>query len=765
MGNLDFFIRDMALITVACTLITLIFRKLKLPVILGYILAGFLISPNFVYLPTIVEVSNINDWANIGIVFLMFALGLEFSFKKVAGAGVSAIVTAMTVMTAMIILGTVTGSALGFARMDSIFLGCMISISSTMVIMKAYEEYKLKKEGFASLVISTMVIEDICGIFVMVVLSTIAVGKSVSGIEMTFELGKLLLFLMIWLVLGIYLIPTLLRKTDKLMNDELLLLASVAICFGMVVISYLIGFSEALGAFMGGSILGGTVKGEHIDRLVRPLKDLFGAVFFVSVGMMVEPDILVKYVVPIIIITAVTILGQMIFATLGILFSGRTLKTAVRGGFSMVQIGEFSFIIAAMGNSLGVISDFLYPVIVCVSVITICTTPVFIKNSDRAYVIISRMLPKNLKRFLRQYTSESNNTKERDDDWKRFWGRYFTRTFICGALMFTVYFFSTGFLADLVRPYLPGIADNLILTILTCAILFVPASIMIHRKNNLFIKLWIKSKTNRLPLTLLRAGQIVIAAMFFILVIRHYFRLPWWLLLIIALVIIFVIARIDFFKSSAIKIEARFVANINEKVLQRRKDESKTAGWMRDRLYVSEFVVFDPYDMQTVAEVYDNRLFDMRVIKLVRGDTHYNIPKGDIPVKKGDVIQLIGTRDELDAYLLLLERDENIKTPDRPLVPMKEYLYGQVFDGIPPEDQIIYVAVPVEKNSPFIRKTVKNSGFREKYNGFIVGIERHNYPMVDPDINTVIHEKDVLWVVGTEETAELLIKDDLITEG
>ncbi|MFR6258419.1 MAG: cation:proton antiporter [Anaerovoracaceae bacterium] len=351
--QLDYLITDLALIFIVASIVTIVFKKLNQPVVLGYIVAGFLISPNFVFLPTVIESSDIHVWANIGVVFLMFALGLEFSFKKLATVGGSAFVIALTVMGSMILIGVGIGSLMGWDKMDCIFLGGMLSMSSTMIILKAYEEYGLKKEKFAQIVLGTLVIEDIAGIFMMVILSTISVSQNVSGLGMVKEIGMLMIFLLIWLMLGIYLIPSFLKRIKSMINDEILLVVSIGICMGMVVIANLIGFSSALGAFMAGSILAGTVQSSRIERIIIPVKDLFGAIFFVSVGMMIVPETLVEYILPIIIITIVTILGQMTFATIGILLSGQSLHTAVRGGFSMVQIGEFSFIIATLGMSLG----------------------------------------------------------------------------------------------------------------------------------------------------------------------------------------------------------------------------------------------------------------------------------------------------------------------------------------------------------------------------------------------------------------------------
>ncbi|MEG0663374.1 MAG: cation:proton antiporter, partial [Anaerovoracaceae bacterium] len=445
--------------------------------VLGYILAGFLISPHFVWLPTIIGVENINTWANIGIVFLMFALGLEFSFKKIADVGVSAIVTSITVMGAMITIGYVVGNLLGWGRMDSMFLGGMLSMSSTMIILKAFEEYNLKEEKFGKLVLGTLVIEDIGGIFMMIILSTISVSQNVEGMKLVADIGMLLLMLVIWLVLGIFLIPTFLKKVSSLMNQETLLIVALAICFGMVIISNLIGFSEALGAFMAGSILAGTVKGERIEHLIQPLKDFFGAIFFVSVGMLVVPEMLVNYAMPIVILTIVTILGQMIFSTLGMLLSGQSLHTAIRGGSSMVQIGEFSFIVATLGLNLGVTSEFLYPIIVCVAVITTFYTPLSIKSSEGLYQFISARLPNRWLAFLRQYTSEKRSNSDRGGEWKKFITRYFLRTVITSAALFLIY--SAGnYCKDIVGPWAAAIG--------TCILMIPVINLMQNNRSNAF---------------------------------------------------------------------------------------------------------------------------------------------------------------------------------------------------------------------------------------------------------------------------------------
>ena len=535
-----------------------------------------LISPNFTYLPTVIESEDIHVWANIGVVFLMFALGLEFSFKKLATVGGSAFITAMTVMGSMILIGGGIGSLLGWEKMDCIFLGGMLSMSSTMIILKAYEEYRLKQEKFAQLVLGTLVIEDIAGIFMMIILSTISVSQSVSGLAVFQELGILFIELAIWLMLGIYLIPSLLKKIRLLANDEMMLVVSVGICMGMVVIANLIGFSSALGAFMAGSILAGTVQSVRIERIIMPLKDMFGAIFFVAVGMLIDPKLLVEYIGPILIITVVTILGQMTFATLGILLSGQSLHTAVRGGFSMVQIGEFSFIVATLGMSLGVISDFLYPVVVCVSVITSFTTPIFINNSEKVYRFINGKLPSGLKIFLRKNTSERQSDDDKDRDWLLYIGVVpWVRNGISSAAMFVIYLMGIRYFEPFVEQFIgAGIAGKLISAGLITGFMIPFAAIMNGSgRDALMMKLWLKHRANRLPILTLKGIRVMLSACFIALVLRKIFHIPYGLIVLIAAIPVAIIVHSDYVKGKTIDLEMRFVSNFSEKTLAKAKKE------------------------------------------------------------------------------------------------------------------------------------------------------------------------------------------------
>jgi len=764
--HLDYLISDLALILIVAAIVTLLFKKINQPVVLGYIVAGFLISPNFVYLPTVVAAEDIHVWANIGVVFLMFGLGLEFSFKKIATVGGSAFVIALTVMSAMLLIGTGVGSLLGWGKMDCIFLGGMLSMSSTMIILKAYEEYNLKKEKFAQIVLGTLVIEDIAGIFMMIILTTISVSRNVSGLDMVSEIGMLLIYLAIWLVLGIYLVPTILKKISGLLNDEMALIVAVGFCMGMVVIANLIGFSSALGAFMAGSILAGTVQAVRIERIVKPIKDLFGAIFFVSVGMLIVPELLIEYIWPIIIITIVTIVGQMTFSTIGILLSGQSLNIAIRGGFSMVQIGEFSFIVATLGMSLGVISDFLYPIIVCVSVITSFTTPIFIKNSEKVYKLVDDKMPDGLWVFIRKNTSENQSNSDKDKDWLIYIRKVLLRTGLCSIMMFIIYWGGTRYLEPVMQEMFESVKTASVLTAVILCILMAPFVNFMHGTNReLFTKLWLRGRSNRLPLLTLKTIRILIAACFVALVLREVLHIPFIFLVMIAFVPIMAIIRSDYLNGKTINLEMTFISNFSERTLAREKKERGIRGeyrWLDESLYVAEFQVTDTIENKTIYDFAKSKAFTVTIIKIIRGDQYINMPSVDEQVQEGDILHMLGTEHEIESCMILLEREDCIEYTEREDIRLKEYIYGQTFYGIKPEQQLICCPISIDKKSEFLRKSIKNSGFREKYRGTIIGIERGNLPIINPDIDTILQQGDLVWVIGSKRMADTLIKCDVL---
>lgn len=456
---------DLALILICAGVMTLLFKSLKQPVVLGYIVAGFLASPNMPYMPSVSDLHGIHLWSEIGVVFLLFALGLEFSFKKILKMGAAPIIAAIAIILGMMYVGSLAGHLFGWSEMDCIYLGGMLAMSSTTIIFKAFDDMGLRKERFAGLVLSVLIIEDILAIVLMVMLSTLAVSKEFEGTQMLTSILQLGFFLILWFVVGIYLIPLFLKKAKALMNEETLLITALALCFGMVVVASAVGFSAAFGAFVMGSILSETVEAKQIEHLVAPVKNLFGAVFFVSVGMMVDVALIIEYIVPILCIVAAIMLGQTILSTLGFLLSGQSLKTAMQCSFSLTQIGEFAFILATLGTSLHVTSDFLYPIVVAVSVFTTFTTPYMIRLAEPAYNVVSRVLPARWIEKLER--NASNGTEEPEtNEMRQLWRSEFRNfalimiinSVLCLAVIATMYYYGAPLIMNLLPEPWSGVA-------------------------------------------------------------------------------------------------------------------------------------------------------------------------------------------------------------------------------------------------------------------------------------------------------------------
>ena len=475
MSQLEPLIADLALILICAGVMTLLFKSLKQPIVLGYIVAGFLASPNMPYMPSVTDGHSVHVWSDIGVIFLLFALGLEFSFKKILKMGAAPIIAAVAIIIGMMYVGSLAGGLFGWSDMDCIYLGGMLAMSSTTIIFKAFDDMKLRKERFAGLVLSVLIIEDILAIVLMVMLSTLAVSREFEGTQMLQSILQLGFFLVLWFVVGIYLIPLFLRKAKPLMNDETLLITALALCFGMVVFASAVGFSAAFGAFVMGSILSETVDGHKVEHLVAPVKNLFGAIFFVSVGMMVDMNLIIEYIVPILCIVAAIMLGQTILSTGAFLISGQSLKTAMQCSFSLTQIGEFAFILATLGTSLHVTSDFLYPIVVAVSVFTTFTTPYMIRLAEPAYNVVARVLPAKWIAKLESNASEDSEEHETNEmrtlwrsEFKSFIFILLINSVLCLAIIAIMYFYGAPLIYGMLPDPWSGIVTAAI-TLFVCA--------------------------------------------------------------------------------------------------------------------------------------------------------------------------------------------------------------------------------------------------------------------------------------------------------
>lgn len=767
MGHLATLISDLALLLVVAGFTTLLCKKINQPLVIGYILAGFLIGPVVSFVPTVGDMNNINLWAEIGVIFLMFSLGLEFSLHKLATVGNTGVISALLQIGGMMILGYGIGMAMGWSTMNSIFLGGMLSMSSTMITIKAIEDLGLKEEKFTKVTIGTLVIEDIVAIFLMVVLSTVSVSQGVSGLELAGTIGKLMIYLVVWLVLGIYLIPSFLQKTQNLMTDETLLVSALGICFGMVWLADAIGFSSALGAFLAGSIMAGTVHGERIEHLVNPCKDLFGAVFFVSVGLMVVPSMLLEYLVPILILTVATIAGKIILLTAGMMIGGEDLKTALYSATSQTQIGEFSFIIATLGISLGVTSDFLYPVIVAVSVITTFTTPYLIRSTDGLYNLLLKIVPNQWQVQINRYKTEKNaaDVKGIDPDWKYFLKGYGTTFLLYGVLLLGI--------SEIGRiVLLPALADALqndtLAAVVTCAAIYVIMApllppMMIFRKRY-FTALWLKSFANHLPLMFLVALRTAVTVFLVVRPVHLMLHVPSWLLVLIAVPVILLLSRSDWLIGRYLEIEARFLTNFNEKKLQELRDQEngKTHDWLDEQLQVASYICTADSAAadKELKDLQWGKAMQVNVIKIVRGRKHINIPEGYEQILSGDRLYILGTVKALENFNLMSQQRNLLLESEEEQVSLHQFIASQ--DQWHEDQQLFAYAVTVKKGSPLAGCSIRDSGIKSNWSACLIGIERGMLPLLNLSPNFILNADDLLWVLGTQKMGQQLVKKELL---
>ena len=742
MSQLTPLISDLALILICAGIMTLIFKKLKQPLVLGYIVAGFICTPHFKFTPSVVDSASIHIWSEIGVIFLLFALGLEFSFKKLMKVGGSAVISACTIIFCMILVGVFVGWTFGWNRMDCIYLGGMLAMSSTTIIYKAFDDMGLRQQRFAGLVLSILILEDILAIVLMVMLSTMAVSQNFEGGEMVYSILKLLFFLILWFVVGIYGIPLFLKRVRKLMSDETLLIVSLALCFGMVYLAALVGFSPAFGAFIMGSILSETIESEHIGKLVSPVKDLFGAIFFVSVGMMVDPAMIVEYKYQILVIVLAVLLGQTIFGTTGVLLSGQPLKTAMQCGFSLTQIGEFAFIIASLGVSLKVTSHFLYPIVVAVSVITTFLTPYMIRLAVPAYNMIDKYMPSRWRRLLDRYSSGAS-VANHSNNWKKLVIAIIRIVLIYAVLSIAVTALFLHFIVPLVTDMLGDLWGRILGAALTIAAIapFLRAMIMKKNRSEEFKSLWSDSRFNHAPLISIILLRIVIAIGFIVFIIENLFRASAALMVGIAIIVVCAMILSRFLKKQSIVLERTFVRNLHYKEIQQEylgEKQPEYAGRLLDRdLHLSDFLIpaESAWAGKTLRELDLGKKYDVHVASIIRGKHRLNIPDGNTCIFPNDLIQVIGTDEQLSLFASVAEKA--IHTYDDEDFGKHEMKLKQFV---------------VAKDSPFVGHSIIECGIRNKYHCLVVGIESAGEDVLrTPQVHMPLKEDDVVWVVGEED--------------
>lgn len=723
-------IGDLALILILGAVTTVLFKLMKQPVVLGYIVAGFLASPHFEYLPSVTTETNIEFWAQIGIIVLLFSLGLEFSFKKLINAGGSAVVTALIIVLGMLTTGYAIGHLMGFSNINSLFLGGMLSMSSTTIIIKAFTDMGLRHQKFAANVFAVLIVEDLFAVLMMVVLSSIAINNSVEGGELLLSVSKLVFFLVIWFLVGVFILPSLLNSSRRFLNSETLLIVSMGLCLGMAVFSVYCGFSLALGAFVMGSILAGTSFAERIEHVVSPVKDLFGSVFFISVGMMVNPDVIVEYWQPILILSGVVVVGMIVFGTSGMLLTGQTLKVAIKSGFSLTQIGEFAFIIASLGMGLGVLNPTIYPIVVAVSVVTTFTTPYFIRMANPVYDWLVRHLPKRLNFLIDRYSEQAGVESESGRLWRSVLKRYLWRIMLYSIVLIAITLISLNMLIPWLSEILPewgrlaGVTVALVVMAPFLLALSLPTSKKVERER-------LKTYNARfdVPLLIMRILRIVIALLFVVNLLSHTYSMTigWTFGLIV-----FVLMMVAFSRSvrrQMRSIETRFLDNLNERDLRRTGRNNNLVSNMH--LAFLTVGIDCPFVGERLADSNLRKKYGVNVASIQRGSHTILVPGPEARIFPGDVLGIIGTDEEIQNVIPEVECENDAAGDDGPR-------------------DVRLTSITVSEKSPLVGKTSRTGDLRSHYKALLVNIQRGD-EFLQPDGLTAFAPGDVLWLVGNPE--------------
>lgn len=724
--QIESLITDLAFILLLGAVVTILFKWIKQPVVLGYILAGFLASPHFEYLPSVTTEENIDFWAEIGIIVLLFSLGLEFSFKKLKNSGGSAAVTALVIIIGMMSLGTIVGHAMGFSSINCLFLGAMLSMSSTTIIIKAFTDLGLRQKKFTSLVLSVLIVEDLFAVVMMVLLSSIAINNTVESTELLMSVSKLVFFLVIWFLVGIYVLPSLFNAWSRFLNSETLLVVSMGLCLGMAVFSVYCGFSLALGAFVMGSILAGTSFAERIEHVVMPVKDLFGAVFFISVGMMVQPDIIVGYWGSILTLSAVVVIGMIVFGTFGMLITGQPLKIAMESGFSLTQIGEFAFIIATLGMNLGVLNTSIYPIVVAVSVLTTFGTPYFIKMAPGAYNFVEKHLPTRLHFLIDRYQEEATRSNATQNAWVVIMKRTLWRTLLYSIILIAISIVARVYLLPWLDKLMPRWSHVLCLVITLAAMApFLVAMIMPVKNRDNATMGSVKGHTT-VPRFVALIFRCIIALMFVV------YNVSWSVNFVtgasigvgvIALLLILLSRNV---KLQMTRIEEKFLANLNERELRR----SGKNNMVVNDLHMAYMTVGNASRVagQQLYETDLRKDFGVNVVSIQRGQQLIPVPSAKQRIYPGDVLSVIGTDRQIEETLKVVEVNNDNPSSVNP-------------------DDFKLTSILLSDKSPLLNRTPVTANLRNKYGVLVVAVQRGD-TYIDSDPHLKFQAGDIVWLVG-----------------
>ena len=749
MGHLPGLISDLALILIVAAITTLLFKRIKQPLVLGYIIAGFIVSPHLSLTPTIVDTDNVEILAEIGVIFLLFSLGLEFSFKKLVRVGGASSVTAFVEIIFITISGYLLGKWMGWSTMDSLFLGGMLASSSTTIIIKAFDELGIKTKQYARIVFGVLVVEDIVVILLMVMLSTVAVTKEFEGGEMLFTLAKLIFFLVLWFIAGIFLLPTFLRRARKLLDDETLLVLSIGLCLGMVVVATQAGFSAELGAFIMGSILAETTKAEKIEHTLKPVKDLFGAIFFVSVGMLINPEVIIEYRWPVLWVTLLTLFGKLFSTTLGAVLSGQPLKQSVQVGMSMAQIGEFAFIVATLGLTLGVISDFLFPVAVGASAITTFTTPYLIKFSPKFYGFIERVIPPKWLKVLNNYSSSTQDIQA-ESDWKKVIKSYLTIASTNGIVLLALMLISIKFFFPFLNENIENEITRSIIGLVVSLGIAAPFlwALMAKKPNTVaYRELWLDKKYSRGPLLVLEIARIIAGIVLIGFWVDRLFSAKIAILVAVPIIIVVLVLFSKKIQQFYQRLEGRFLSNLNAREKQADEEAESSQAHFNPQTDLSPWdahmidLEVNPhaeYIGKTLVELAWREVYGINIAYILRGNKLIYAPGRNNRLLPFDHVGVIATDDQMQVFKPVFDALESIDAADHDI------------------GDIILQKIVVDEHNQLKGLTIRGSKIRERTNGLVVGIERNKERILNPDSTTAFEWGDIVWIVGERKKIQQL---------
>lgn len=738
-------------------IVSILFKFLKQPVVLGYLVAGLLVGPYVCGSSWINDIESAEHWAEIGMIFLLFSMGLEFSFKKLLQVGSTAIVGCLTIVIGMMTMGFLAGRLLGFNEMNALFLGGMLCMSSTTIVFKALDDMGLRQQKFAGISLGILVVEDLFAVVLMVLLASVAVKQSFEGGEMAWQLGKLVAYLILWFVAGIMIIPTLFKLCRRYLNDETMTIMSLGLCLDMVLLAMGAGFSAALGAFVMGSILAETLEAERVERLMSPIKNMFGAIFFTSVGMMIDPALLGKYWLPITVISLLVIFGQIIFASLGVLLSGQPLKTAMQTGFTLVQVGEFSFILAQFGESIGVTEKYLYPVIVAVSVITTFLTPYVIRLSNPAYEKVDSLLPRKVKVMLEQY-AHNRNTISPDSDLS-----IMIRKFVVTAVIYiiltifvmVIYFnYLSEPFVDAINAMLPEemdwvgrfVALGVLLSVLSPFIYKIATK---HIRGQETISVWNSGGIRRGYVIAMSLLRFIICTVIVIYCIQYYFAYTYGVLVVCSVCIVALIFFSTKVRNSSKKIEERFISNLNAREKEQdsnrfvRKDFENEL--LNHDLHIADFElpVTSSYCGKMLMELGLRKVSGINIVRIIREGLDINVPGGRERLFPHDIIVVAGTDLQIEEFKRWLEMGETAKDGSHDIIRQRIPFTLEQF--------------VVTASMPFCGKSIAESHIKEKAQCAVLGIEHEGQTYMNPDASILLLEGDTVILCGEAPRIQKLL--------